>query len=316
VVKHVKGTRLSTVYGPLPSWYLGSYLGIDPMMPPRRCYFNCIYCPYDEDEHRGRAINAEVIREDLIRHIKDLNVKFVLIDGIGEPSFNEELADIVEAIERVKAEMGLRLSIALRSCAPHLLLKRLGSALRLVDLVIVKVDAVTDHVVSLINDPPSLDYIRGQVDTLKAIKEHAKLAIKTMLLRTHEAPLNTDPIELRKLLELLVNVSPDLVILDTPLWSDQVSTLDRGLLEEIGGILADHLGWDRVRVRGVHEEVEEVIWNAEGIEDRLINILLRVPLSRKAIRRIGGDIALETFNKLLIRSIVKEIGNGYFVLKN
>ncbi|MHC1586646.1 MAG: radical SAM protein, partial [Candidatus Hecatellaceae archaeon] len=39
---------MKAVYGPVASWRLGLSLGIDPILPPKTCSFNCVYCQLGE----------------------------------------------------------------------------------------------------------------------------------------------------------------------------------------------------------------------------------------------------------------------------
>lgn len=77
---------MSTVYGPVPSWRLGRSLGIDALLPPKKCTFNCVYCQLGKTslqvsspEALGETlIDVNKVTNDLDEVLKRLDLNTVM----------------------------------------------------------------------------------------------------------------------------------------------------------------------------------------------------------------------------------------------
>lgn len=75
-------SRRSTVYGPVLSWRLGRSLGIDPLLQPKTCTFDCLYCQLGRTYRKvsepieGLPLTRDVLK-DLRRSLKLLDLDSV-----------------------------------------------------------------------------------------------------------------------------------------------------------------------------------------------------------------------------------------------
>ena len=314
----LKNIDITTVYGPLPSWYLESYLGLDPLTPFKLCTFNCVYCPYEKVFYKEGGIGPDLIMRELDEYLSnDINFKYLLIEGRGDPILNPYIKDIIKESKRLLVERGGHNLLALRTCDPKIAMKRLGDRIKLLDLMIVKADAVSPRLVSFINGYPLPRDREEIVHILRKIKEYTNLAIKITLLRGCKSELNFTPSELRSLVEFILDVSPNFVIITTPTWlkSNKFLPLNGEELREIASLIVDFLSWEQVLVYGLTDRRGEVCWKESDITRILINSLLRRPLKYKEIERLGGKVALNVLSKLIRQGLVKAMSDDYYILE-
>ena len=71
--------RYKYIYGPVPSWRLGSSLGIDPLSDRKKiCSFDCIYCQLGKTRVRTKKRKVFIPTEKIIEEIKNDNVNLNL----------------------------------------------------------------------------------------------------------------------------------------------------------------------------------------------------------------------------------------------
>ena len=225
------------IFGPVRSRRLGLSLGIN-LLPTHKkfCSFNCIYCECgwtlsEGSDHNELPSRAQV-SEFLEQRLKELVAEDYLPDvltyaGNGEPTLHPEFAGIVDdtIVLRDKYVPGARVSLL--SNASMLGKEEVIHALYKIDNNILKLDAGTERMFRLINNPaPDFDF-QKLIGNLKSF--NGKLIIQTMFLRGEyqgETVDNTTPEEVEAWIEHLMAIKPSLVMIypiarETPLQNLQ-----------------------------------------------------------------------------------------------
>ena len=305
---------MSTVYGPVPSWRFGRSLGIDVITPPKKCTFNCVYCQLGRTEvhvsgpEKLKIPTVDVDRvlddlEDVSRRI-DLNtVDIVTFSGAGEPTLNPELDNIAKEVKnRLR---GIPLAILTNSSLLYLSDVRKG--LRQFDLVVAKLDAGDDDTFRLINRPANERlHVEAVVDSIKRLREEIKgtLALEVMLLSSKDGHItNVQDKPLRRLLDAILDVKPDLVQLEVPYRPPSESFVippPRQVIKLVSEELVEVLGDDKLWVYGLHDRRgKEVVWlRHKSLEREVLDLLERRPCRVVDVSASLG-ISLSTAKSLL-----------------
>ena len=218
---------MSTVYGPVPSWRLGRSLGIDVLLPPKKCTFNCVYCQLGKTRTHvsgpemlsGSLVDANKVASDLDEVLKRLDldsVDIVTFSGTGEPTLNLELGEIAKEVKRRIGS--LPLAILTNSSLFHR--RDVKKNLSLFDLIVAKLDAGDDETFRLINRPADKKIdVETIVDSIKKLKKTVKgtVALEVMLLHSKSRYIsNIEGNSFKNLLKTIVEINPDQVQLKVP----------------------------------------------------------------------------------------------------
>ena len=154
--------REETVFGPIFSRRLGNSLGIN-LLPTKGkiCNFDCIYCEcgWNADGRDDRTLpSAARVRSCLEDKLAQLMLDEVRVDSItfsgdGEPTLNPEFPRIIDDTLRLRDTYFPKAKVSVLSNATRVHIPEVLAALRKVDNPIMKIDAPTDELASLINKP-------------------------------------------------------------------------------------------------------------------------------------------------------------------
>ena len=203
----------SSVYGPVKSWRFGMSLGIDPIFETSTCSFNCIYCQLGSIQRVTRKVQVYVptgrIVEDFKKFMSSQKVKIDVItySGSGEPTLAANLGEVVSELKALYPE-GEQIVL---TNATELHRREVRDNLRLLDRVIVKIDAPNEELFARVNRPAAGVTLTGCLEGILKLKETyaGRIEVQTMFM-----PINHR--ELIQLAEILKRVGPDLIQLNTP----------------------------------------------------------------------------------------------------
>ncbi len=321
---------MSTVYGPVPSWRFGRSLGVDVITPPKKCTFNCIYCQLGKTrvhipkpEMLGEPpVDADRVLEDLDEVLKRLDLKtidIVTFSGTGEPTLNLELGDIAK---KVKASIDAT-PMAILTNSSLFYRDDVGKNLSQFDMIVAKLDAGDDRTFRLINRPADEELDVGTiVESIKRLKRKVRgtIALEVMLLRSKDGQVtNVEGEPLRKLLEAILDVKPDLVQLEVPYRPPSegfVKSPSQERVKMISKELSEALGEDRLWVYGLHDRRGKCVkWlTHESLERETLDLLRRRPcrvVDVSASLGIDPSTARDLLRRLEERDlIVAEISKG------
>ena len=183
--------REKIVFGPIHSRRLGSSLGIN-LLPEngKICNFDCIYCEcgWNKDGVGGEALpTAAQVRSALEDKLAALLLDGTAIDSItfsgdGEPTLNPEFPRIIDDTLALRDTYCPGAKVSVLSNATRVHIPEVFDALSKVDNPIMKIDAPTNELVRLINNP-ALGYdVASVVEALKLFK--GDFCLQTMFLRS------------------------------------------------------------------------------------------------------------------------------------
>jgi len=160
------------VYGPVQSRRLGLSLGINPLGATKLCSFDCPYCHLGRSVVRMNQIRKEVafpsideidkaLREKIreLKKEKEQPFKTLTISGNGEPTLHPEFDLLVERILSIREEMLIKAPLVVLTNGAHMDSKKNIIGLNNVDERMLKIDAGSDRLMKVINDP----LIRGNI---------------------------------------------------------------------------------------------------------------------------------------------------------
>ena len=183
--------REETVFGPIHSRRLGSSLGIN-LLPVngKICSFDCIYCEcgWNRDGKDDKRIpSAAEVRSALEDKLSTLMLEGVGIDSItfsgdGEPTLNPEFPRIIEDTLRLRDVFYPNAKVSVLSNATRVHVPEVFEALRKVDNPIMKIDAPTDELVRLIDNPAPCYSLARTIEALRRFE--GDFVLQTMFLRS------------------------------------------------------------------------------------------------------------------------------------
>ncbi|KYH42831.1 MAG: Fe-S oxidoreductase [Candidatus Bathyarchaeota archaeon B63] len=284
---------MSNIYGPVPSWRLGRSLGVDVTAPPKKCTFNCVYCQLGKT--KIHVSTPEMLEkplvgpdkvladlDDVLKRIDLETVDIVTFSGTGEPTLNLSLGEIAE---QVKARIGM-LPMAILTNSSLFYREDIRRNLSKFDLVVAKLDAGDDTALKLINRPADRDLrISTLIDSIKKLRGEIKatLALQVMLLHSENGRVtNVKGEHLKKLINAIIEVQPDIVQLEVPYRPPSESYVrqpPRRDLREISQKLSEALGRGRLWIYGIHDRRRgNVMWlRHRSLEKEVLDLLGRRP---------------------------------------
>jgi wyosine [tRNA(Phe)-imidazoG37] synthetase (radical SAM superfamily) len=306
---------LSTVYGPVPSWRLGRSLGVDVVLPPKACTFDCVYCQLGRtgtqvsgpEPLRTRLVDAAKVRHDLDSVMERLDmgtVDAVTFSGTGEPTLNLQLGEIAKTVKERVGDVPL----VILTNSSLLGKKQIRDGLNAFDLIVAKLDAGDDATLYSINRPASNMKLTASkvVESIKRLRRtiHGAIALEVMLLRsTDNQATNVRGKPMQDLVDAIVDVDPDQVQLEVPYRPPSESYVkipSREEIVQVVGRLVQHFTKDQLQVYGFQgESGKDVRWLVhESLEREAIELLRRRPCDASDVSRSLG-ITLSAANTLL-----------------
>jgi len=224
---------LKYIYGPVPSWRLGSSLGIDPISSEDKiCSFDCIYCQLGKTSKFTKERRFYVQVDDIIEEINSLpqvKIDYITFSGRGEPTLAKNLGDMIKAIKTLRNE-----KIAVITNSSLIYEEEVRKDLSLADFVIAKLEAYSQESLQTINRP--IDNITFQriLDGIKQFKSEykGKLALQIMFIGENKN-------DAKELAQLAREIKPDEVQINTPLRPCGVNPLSKEEIDTIKGYFQD-----------------------------------------------------------------------------
>ena len=183
--------REETVFGPIYSRRLGNSLGIN-LLPVngKICSFDCIYCECGwnkdglGDTRLPSAAEVRSALEDKLAELMlaDAKIDSITFSGDGEPTLNPEFPRIIEDTLRLRDAFFPSAKVSVLSNATRVHVPQVFEALRKVDNPILKIDAPSNELIALIDNPaPGYDIARV-IEALRGFK--GDFVLQTMFLRS------------------------------------------------------------------------------------------------------------------------------------
>lgn len=217
------------IYGPVPSWRLGSSLGIDPISKDEKmCSFDCVYCQLGRTRCLGDERAAFVPVEEVIKEIASLpllEIDYLTFSGAGEPTLAENLGEMIRAVRRIRPE-----KIAVITNSSLMRREDVMKDLFPADLVVAKLDASSQDIFERINRPMKNITFDAVVRAIKDFRScyKGKLALQIMFIEENKNFA-------RELAQLAKEIAPDEIQLNAPLRPCGVKPLTKDQMAAIEG---------------------------------------------------------------------------------
>jgi len=223
----MKTRKFKYIYGPVPSWRLGSSLGIDLLSYGRKtCSFDCVYCQLGRtdiftDERKVFVPVEKVIKE--LSLLPPLKIDYITFSGTGEPTLAKNLGQTIKAIRQIRKE-----KIAVLTNSSLIEEDDLREELLLADFVVAKFDAPSQEIFEKVNQPfETIKFDR----VLRAIRDFkhvfkGKLALQIMFIEENKRYAS-------QIAQLAKDINPDEVQINTPLRPCGAAPLPESELKDI-----------------------------------------------------------------------------------
>ena len=198
------------VYGPVISWRLGISLGINATPgPAKTCNFNCLYCELGDGEYckiSRNFIPPNALKTELCEVARYPAVDHITIAGSGEPTLAINLGEIIQTIRLYTS-----VPIAVMTNAGRLGNTKSAAALRLAEVVIVKLDAGVEEGFLNFNRPVQGINFCDLLHNIENFRNSysGKFCLQTMLCRENES-------DLEKIAEIAKSLDPDEIQVCSP----------------------------------------------------------------------------------------------------
>ena len=227
------------VFGPVQSRRLGVSLGVNLLPTVRKyCNYDCIYCEcgnasreaLDTNVHDNIPARGDVYSA-LERKLSFLQETGKLPDAItfagnGEPTLHPEFDKIVEDTVFLRNRYSPQSKITVLSNATMLHRNQVVTALKKIDMPILKLDSAIDATLELINQPAKKISAGQLIEQLQSIGNQC--IVQTMFLKgtyCGQTVDNTSPEELDAWERAIVTIRPKLVTIYTIDRATPIDTL-------------------------------------------------------------------------------------------
>ncbi|MBU0683613.1 MAG: radical SAM protein [Candidatus Omnitrophota bacterium] len=247
------------IYGPVPSWRLGSSLGIDPLsLNEKVCTFDCAYCQIRKTNLLTDERDVFVRVSDIVKEIDSLprlKIDYMTFSGTGEPTLAKNLGQMIKALKKIRNE-----KIAVLTNSSLMYRKDVQEDLFAADFVVAKLDAATQNVFELVNQPIRTIKIDIIIKAIKDFKScyHGKLALQIMFVAENKKSA-------KEIAEIAREIKPEEVQLNTPLRPCRVKPVTKA---EMNGIKEDFIGLNVVSVYDVKKKTVRPISSSDTLKRR------------------------------------------------
>lgn len=222
-----KKKHFKYIYGPVPSWRLGSSLGIDLLSGKEKaCTFNCIYCQLGKTKSLATKRRLYVPTEKVIQEIKALprvRIDYITFSGRGDPTLAINLGKTIKELKTLRKE-----PIAVLTNSSLLYRKDVRKELSLADLVAVKLDVDSEKMLKVINQPAKKIKFSHILKSIRQFRKEyrGKLALQIMFMKK-----NRDIA--KNIAKLAGSIQPDEIQINTPRRPCAIKPLSRKAILEI-----------------------------------------------------------------------------------
>lgn len=271
------------IFGPVPSRRLGRSLGVD-LVPYKTCTFDCIYCDLGRTTHktilRQPFVSSEEIQRELELTLSILEKRpdYITLSGSGEPTLNENMGEIIRKVKEVTS-----IPIAVLTNGSLLSLEEVRKDLLQADFVLPSLDAITPAFFEYINRPHQSLKIEEIISGLIQFRKQYRGQIWLEVLFCRG--VNDGREEIEKFKEVIENIQPDKVQLNTPVRppaEDFAFPLTSVQLEEIRERLGDKAEIIPEFTAPLGEEINSVK------DAEILNLIKRRPCTTEDISKALG----------------------------
>ncbi len=304
-------------FGPVPSRRLGKSLGINNIVAPKTCSYNCIYCQagrtISKSSKRESFFKPELIYDEVVKHLDKLDIKnypdYLTFVSNGEPTLDINLGKAVKFLKRTGIPIAVITNSSMIPCVSVM------EDLSMADWVSLKVDAVDIITWNLINRPADSLYLEEILKNICLFKDLYKgiLCTETML----AGGINSSIENISPVAEFIKKINPLKAYLSIPIRPPSESFVKLPDAESI------NLAWQIFKARQINAEL---LTGYEGpdtgytgnIYDDILNITAVHPLREDSLIKLleNDNSDYGVVNSLIHQRLIKPViyeGNKYYV---
>jgi wyosine [tRNA(Phe)-imidazoG37] synthetase (radical SAM superfamily) len=222
------------IYGPVPSWRVGSSLGIDLLSQEEKiCSYNCLYCQLGKTKSftttRQLYVPEDMIVKELEMLPSNIAIDYITLSGRGEPTLAINLGDTINVLKGIRKE-----AVAVITNSSFLYRQDVREELSSADFVIAKLDACSQEFFMAVNQPFQGAEFDVVVQGIKEFKRHfkGKLALQIMFIKENAQYAGG-------IAGITEEIQPDEIQINTPLRPCGVQPLKREELSEIKNLFGN-----------------------------------------------------------------------------
>lgn len=201
----------------MDSWRLGKSLGIDLLMEPSTCSFNCTYCQlgFIQRVTKDRKIYVstdKVVQDFLLSRWQEARV--ITFSGSGEPTLALNIGEVISEIKKITNK-----PITILTNGSLFNDKQVRRDILQANVISVKLDAPDDKTLQTVNRPANGINLETILTGIKKLKsefraQSSELRIPKLQIQIMFMPQNKDKVD--ELAKVLSEIQPDEVALNTP----------------------------------------------------------------------------------------------------
>jgi len=206
------------IYGPVPSWRLGSSLGIDLLSQKEKiCNFDCTYCQIGQTKKYTLSRKVYLPVRKVIEELDilpDISINYITFSGRGEPTLAENLGEAINAVKLIRKE-----PVAVLTNGSLIDSEKVRQELTLADFVAIKLDAYSLESLQEINRPAKGIEFARILEGIKNFRKNymGRLALQIMFVDNKE--------KIEEYAYLSNCIKPDEIQINTPLRPCRVKPL-------------------------------------------------------------------------------------------
>ena len=219
---------MKIVYGPVSSWRLGRSLGVDLICSKEKiCSFDCIYCQLRESfkktAKRNNFVSIKKMQTEIIEALKITTPDVITFSGTGEPTLAKNMDLAIKTIRKIT-----NIPLAVLTNSSLMNRKDVRNTLSKLDIVVAKLDTSNEELFQKINQPADNIEFKDIIEGIRKFKKSfkGKFAVQIMFLSNNVKYTS-------EMVQLVKNINPDEIQINTPLRICPVKPLIKKELEQI-----------------------------------------------------------------------------------
>lgn len=289
-------------FGPIPSRRLGKSLGINNIVSPKACSFDCVYCQvgrtFKKTDVRTSFYDPELIYNNVCLHLQSIDgdnkPDYLTFVSNGEPTLDLNLGKSIMLLKKIG------IPVAVITNASLLAEKSVRDDLALADWVSLKADTARESIWRRINRPlPDLDFEKHK-ESMLIFAEIFRGSLHTESLIVED--LNDSDDVVSELAELIKKINPQKAYLSIPTRPPSERWVKPPDPEKLNTI------WHHFDSRGINTEFltgfegTDTGWTG-NIYDDILNITAVHPLREDTLERL---LIRDNADRQVIESLIKQ----------
>ncbi|MEM1612264.1 MAG: hypothetical protein QXH02_02800 [Desulfurococcaceae archaeon] len=319
--------KVEHFYGIYPSSVYGNLLLVDPLLPPRKCYVDCITCPLRRDRVTEASLTASQPSQ-ILGNIEErlptgVELNGVLLWGSGDPLQLVNIHEILLSLRAFLSSRGIGRKLYVHTSLLGLLKCSEGSAQERARFVLEQVDVLLipflwygaeKYLLGWPRERSFSEYLELLRKTFESNRD--KLIIELHLFKVHEN-YYPEHFHIDETVAVLRYIKAEALVLkpvDRPPASPHVKPLPESRVKRVCEFFVEE-GF-KVNIDRYEPPSTPPRWQKTATV--LYNHLLRIPSKYVEIKAMYGDLGIIALNNLLSKNMVSRIpwsGDIYFTGK-